>query len=222
VAGFSEKDPHRRRDQIYNHHVFGLGDCVEIQAPQMTFPKPGTTDPLGYYAPKLKVSARYKMPKLLHEDDQEMELELAFLFTAYNKDPSHEPGGVIVDLDGWFSPAQEEGFLSRVDTNPVAYLFRDFSEIWNVLAFGQPGWMLPNADPLIWMSLTAWGPGFKLDAPPYDADDVLPAWGGTLFPNGIFFPHEDPSALDGTDVGIIPGGRNVQYPPETPLPRWRR
>jgi hypothetical protein len=95
VAGFSDNDAYRPRDDLANHHVFGLGDCKEVAAPTLVTLASGAQDPLGYYAPRLKAVAKYEMGNLVYEADQKLEVELAFLFTEYNKDPSHEPGGIV-------------------------------------------------------------------------------------------------------------------------------
>jgi hypothetical protein len=434
VAGFSDNDAYRSRDDLANHHVFGLGDCKEVAAPSLEVLAKGTTDPLGYYAPRLKVAAKYEMPSLVYETDQTMELELAFLFTDYNKDPSHEPGGLIpaariyptltfsipsvghkrkkpayrratavqvlyrinlrlddqgvgnqcgvftdhedlspagaaqagaagggkpgsftfaaaekpvpyeivgkgvdhgsaggwdrtirgwdnihqyshkalpgsdpnsgvsdqpytpglpygghmhwrwgesatkgapglpggkqyggpqgpgtpliddrirnqnlefaiVDLGGWF--AREEGtFLTKVDQDPVSFLFQDFSRVWTDLR-STPDSLMPSANIGIWLSITAWGPGWDGVDPGYtefsggsgispkdfpkverSLSYVLPAWGGTVFPQGIFFPHETNSVFYGSwkrrIVRLIPGVNKAQYLPRFPKPKWRR
>jgi hypothetical protein len=95
VAGFSDNDARRSRYDLGHHHVFGLGDCREVMPPTLVELPRGTTDPRGFYAPRLKVAAKYEMRDLLREADQRMELELGFLFTDYGKDPSHEPGGIV-------------------------------------------------------------------------------------------------------------------------------
>lgn len=78
-----------------NFEFFGLGDCDEIDAPTIVKLAKGTTDPLGYYAPRFKATAKYRRKKLLGEADQTIDFTLEYLFTAYGKDPSHEPGGII-------------------------------------------------------------------------------------------------------------------------------
>ncbi|MEU4332659.1 hypothetical protein [Nonomuraea dietziae] len=95
VASFSDLDYRRSRDNSKNYHVFGLGDCKVVSAPEVVTLPTGTTDPLGYYAPRVKLAASYRMPDLLQEKGQQIDLDLAFLLTPYNKDPSHEPGGVL-------------------------------------------------------------------------------------------------------------------------------
>jgi hypothetical protein len=95
VASFSDLDYRRPRDNAENYHVFGLGNCKVLSAPSVVDLPTGTTDPLGYYAPRVKLAATYRMPDLLKEKGQQIDLELAYLLTPYNKDPSHEPGGVL-------------------------------------------------------------------------------------------------------------------------------
>jgi hypothetical protein len=431
VAGFADNDGYRPRNDLANHHVFGLGDCKEIEAPSLVALKSGTTDPRGHYAPRLKVSARYEMRNLVYETDQKMDIELAFLFTEYSKDPSHEPGGIvtaariyptltfnipgvthkkknrryrsatavqvlfrinirlddrgvgnqcgvftdlenlgpsgaiessvatggapgsftflaaekpvtfdlagrgihhgtmggwgginqgwdnihqyshpaipggkpsdglgnqpftpglpygahihwrwgataatgatglpggkqyagsqgpgtpliddkirdqnlefaIVNLGGWF--AQEEGnFLAKIDQDPVSFLFRDFSDIWQDLN-PTPDVLLPSANIGIWMSITAWGPGWNLTDPGYreffpgsgvspkDFPEVehtvryaLSEWGGTIFPQGIFFPHMPDVYFRGRGaLRAIPGVDKAQYLPRAPKQTWRR
>jgi len=424
VAGFSDRGGYRSRDDIANYHVFGLGDATVVAEPTIVNLTKGT-DPLGYYAPKLKVVTKYEMPNLVYETDQKMEIEQAFLFTSYNKDPSHEPGGLlqagrlyptftfrlpdvthktktrqyrratavqalfrlhfkldnrgsgnqngvfcdledlgpggaaessgatggmpgsftfltaekplvyeivgrgvnhgamggwdnqiygwdnihqwshpvekkfdseewlkkgldqqpptpglpygahvhwrwgetaatgapglkgtgphfggpqgpgtpliddkirdqniefaIIDLDG-SGATTEKAFLKRVDTDPVTSLFRDFSDIWSDIQL-EPGIVMPSGDMVIWMSITAWGPGYFMSDPDYrefsnnvthTVSYFLPEWGGTIFPHGIFFPHEDDSYLRGTPINLIPGVRKSQYLPGTPKRSWRR
>ncbi|MEO8553970.1 MAG: hypothetical protein ABI678_28545, partial [Kofleriaceae bacterium] len=93
VTAIAEKT--KPRTDPDNFELFGLGDCVEVKPPTIVKLAKGTTDPLGYYAPLFKATATYTRKKLLGEADQTIEFELAYLFTAYSKDPSHEPGGII-------------------------------------------------------------------------------------------------------------------------------
>lgn len=95
AGGFVDGDAYRPRDDLAQHHVFRLSDCTQTQAPELIELSKKATDPLGYYNPRLKAVAKYELKGLVYETDQKLELELAFLFTAYNKDPSHEPGAVI-------------------------------------------------------------------------------------------------------------------------------
>lgn len=431
VAGFGDNDPRRSRDDIANHHVFGLGDCTEVHPPALVELGPGTRDPLGYYAPRLKAVAKYELPNLVYETDQKFEAELAFLFTAYGKDPSHEPGGIvsaarlyptftftipdvthrtqkrsyrsatavqvlfrinlrlddrgtgnqcgvftdledigalgglesagatggkpgsftflkaekpvafdivgrgvhhgamagwggtiqgwdnihqyshpatpggkredglgdqpltpglpygahthwrwgataatgavgvpggkqfggpqgpgtpliddrirdqtldfaIVDLDGWFG-GEEATFLKRIDQNPVAFLFRDFSDVWRDV-HPLPDSPLPSGNLVIWMSITSWGPGWNLPSPGYReffpgsgvspkdfpkvehrVRHVLPSWGGTMFPQGIFFAHMPDKYFEGRGkLRAIPGVDKAQYLPGVPKRTWRR
>ncbi|GAA2680752.1 hypothetical protein [Nonomuraea recticatena] len=67
VASFSDLDYRRSRDNSKNYHVFGLGDCKVVSAPEVVTLPTGTTDPLGYYAPRVKLAASYRMPDLLQE-----------------------------------------------------------------------------------------------------------------------------------------------------------
>jgi hypothetical protein len=431
VAGFSDNDRYRDRNDIANYHVFGLGDCKEITAPTLVELKSGATDPLGYYAPRLKAVAKYEMRGLVYEADQKLEAELAFLFTDYSKDPSHEPGGIvtaariyptltfnipgvthkekkrgyraatavqvlfrikislddrgfgnqcgvftdledfgplggavsaiatkgspgsftflaaekpvpfelagrgidhgitagwggrlygwdnihqyshpakpggdpndglddqpftpglpygahihwrwgvtattgavgipggpqfagprgpgqpliddkirdqtlefaIVNFDGWFG--REEGyFLQKIDQDP-AFVFTDFADVWQDLAPAGPELILPSGDPVIWMSITAWGPGWDQLDPGYreffpgsgvsseDFPEVehtvryfLPEWGGTMFPQGIFFPHMPNTYFKGRGaLRAIPGVDKRQYLPKFPRQTWRR
>jgi len=95
VAVTSIAEGTKPRTDPDNFEFFGLGDCIEVKAPTIVKLPKGTTDPLGYYAPLFKATASYKRKKILGEADQSIEFELAYLFTAYGKDPSHEPGGII-------------------------------------------------------------------------------------------------------------------------------
>ena len=431
VAGFSDNDGYRSRDDIANHHVFGLGECKEVKAPTLETLSKGATDPLGYYAPKVKAVAKYEMPNLVYETDQKMELEIAFLFTDYNKDPAHEPGGIvsaariyptlsfnipdvvhkakkrtyraatavqvlyrinlrlddrgvgnqcgvftdledigvkggaesaaatggkpgsltfiaaekpvpydivgrgidhgatggwngtisgwdnihqyshpaipggadpnegfqkqpftpglpygahvhwrwgatattgaagvkggkqfggpqgagtpliddnirnqtldfaIVALSGWFG-RDEGSFLTKVDQDPVTYLFKDFSVIWEDLR-STPDVLMPSANLVIWMSITAFGPGWDLtdtgakeffpgSGVSPDLREVehtvryaIPSWGGTFFPQGIFFPHMPDEYFEGRGkLRAIPGVDKAQYLPRKPKQTWRR
>lgn len=430
VAGFTDNDGYRVRDDIANHHVFGLGDCTEIEAPTLADLGPGTKDPLGYYAPRLKAYAKYELPHLVFEKDQKFEAELAYLFTAYGKDPSHEPGGIvtaarcyptftftipdvthkaqkrryrsatavqvlfrinlrlddrgvgnqcgvfadledlgplgaiessvtsggkpgsftflkaekpvvfdiagrgidhgatagwggtiqgwdnihqyshpampggrredgfdrqpftpglpygahmhwrwgataatgapalpggkqfggpqgpgtpliddrirdqtldfaIVDLNGWFG-RQEGTFLTKVDQDPVSFLFRDFSDVWQDV-HPLPDSPLPSGNMVIWLSITAWGPGWNLTSPGYRESFpgsgvspkdfpkvehtvryVLPSWGGTIFPQGMFFTHMPEYFPGRIKLRLIPGVDKAQYLPRQPKRTWRR
>lgn len=429
VASFSDLDWKRPRSSSTNYHIFGLGDCKQIEAPTISVLPTGTTDPLGYYAPRVKLSAKYEKTDLLGEKGQSIVLELAYLLTAYGKDPSHEPGGVISaariyptltftvpsltrskqnprfrhptavqallrvnltlddqgvgnqcgiftdpeelgalgvslsalwgphlpgsfnflraekpltwevvgravrhgshigwtsDEPGWdnihqwshptipYGPHPKEGFdnqpytpglpygghlhwrwgrtatgtktlpggkqyagaggpgkplidsriynqniefaivdgstrfgrsdedlLGRLDRDPVSYLFRDFSLVWEDVRI-EPQLLMPSANILIWVSQTAWGPGWNgtsleyrefhpgsgispKDFPnvPHDVQFVLPEWGGTLFPQGLFFPHDDAGILP-QKLRLIPGVHKAQFLPTAPDRVWRR
>lgn len=135
----------------------------------------------------------------------------------------------IVDRDGWFSDRQEEKLLKAIDQDPVSYLFTDFSNVWEYLTL-PPETLMPTGDLVIWLSLTAWSPSFTADLPDYhrsggSADSVLSEFGGTFFPHGIFFPHQNLDDMARTDqlkIGLIPGGKAAQFLPDVPDQRWRR
>jgi hypothetical protein len=424
VAAIGEHSASRKSDPA-NYQVFGLGAATEVAAPTVQRLGEGATDPRGFYAPHFKVSTKYELESLVYESDQKMELELAYLFTRYNKDPSHEPGGIIpaariyplltfkipgvghdnrkpryrratavqalyrlhfqltdrgggnqagIFLDneemgiggaivagtarglragsfvfaaaekplyyevigrglrhgqpagwnraiaGWDNIHQwshdslpfdrwEEGMklqpatpglphgahlhwrwgasaatgaaglpggpqygghrgpgtplidgrlpnqslefaiinhmgagrelerkvLRKIDNDPILWLFRDFSEVWESVQ-PRPNVLLPSGNLVIWMSITAFGPGYHgaglsyreisigSGAPPDVPRDMafaLPEWGGTLFANGVFFAHEDHDILP-TALKLLPGVGKPQYLPKAPERRWRR
>ena len=51
--------------------------------------------PLGFYDLRFQVTTVYQVPRLFGEASQELVIEQSTAFTAYSKDPSHEPAGVL-------------------------------------------------------------------------------------------------------------------------------
>ena len=51
--------------------------------------------PLGFYDLRFQVTTVYKVSRLFGEANQELVIEQSTAFTAYSKDPSHEPAGVL-------------------------------------------------------------------------------------------------------------------------------
>jgi hypothetical protein len=96
VAGFSPGSPYRSSDDPATYRLFKLGDATQTAKPTITELSTsfGETVPLGYYKPNLKVSTSYTINDVF-ETGQTLELDQTFLFTPYNKDPSHEPTGII-------------------------------------------------------------------------------------------------------------------------------
>lgn len=126
----------------------------------------------------------------------------------------------IVDADGWYTKKEEENFLKKIEQNPVTYLFGDFSKVWQDMR-GLPEVVMPSGDLVIWMAVTAWGPEWaKVGHKETKAGFVRPAWGGTMFANGIFFPHEDVSTLPRA-IRWAPF-QGAQYLPSTPSQTWKR
>lgn len=39
----------------------------------------------------------------------------------------------IVDRDGWFTDGQEKKLLKALDQDPVSFMFKDFSEVWDYM-----------------------------------------------------------------------------------------
>ena len=127
----------------------------------------------------------------------------------------------ITHLDGWFG-REEARFLARIDQAPPTFLFRDFSDVWQDL-HPVPDTMLPSGNIVIWMSFTVWGPAWYVpgvdfrEAPSTPSHTVryyVPGWGGTVFPQGIFFPHLPDAYFPGRGkFRAIPGVDKAQYLP---------
>lgn len=142
-------------------------------------------------------------------------------------------------VDGSGRSGDDRDVHRQLDRDPATYLFDDFSKVWEDLR-PLPELLMPSGDLVIWVSQTAWGPGWNGTTPPYrerfpasgvsperfpdvphDVRYLLPEWGGTLFPQGIFFPHEDISVLP-PPVRLIPGVKKSQFHPGAPARTWRR
>jgi hypothetical protein len=73
----------------------GKPKVKRVSGPDVTHPGAKARDPLGFYTPRLAVKTVYEVTELFDEPNQRMTIEYELLFTAYGKNPSHEPSGVL-------------------------------------------------------------------------------------------------------------------------------
>jgi hypothetical protein len=73
----------------------GKPKVKRVSGPDLTHPGAKAKDPLGFYTPRLSVKTVYEVTELFDEPNQRMTIEYELLFTAYGKNPSHEPSGVL-------------------------------------------------------------------------------------------------------------------------------